>query len=71
MKNSENLKKKYEKYLIRGETPLREYEIGAYSVVTIDQRLLCIRKFPESFTQITYDSISNIEYHIYIDWRRF
>ncbi|RLI93881.1 MAG: hypothetical protein DRO90_02950 [Candidatus Altiarchaeales archaeon] len=70
MENPEVLRKKYERYLIDDEDPITEYKIGAYVLITTNKRLLCIRKFPQSLTTISYEDISNVEYHTYIDWKK-
>jgi len=63
-----DLKSKYEKYLTKDEEPILEYVIGFYRVVATNKRLVLIRKFPMSFIPIAYDSIRNLEHHVYISW---
>ena len=64
----EHLRSKYEKYLTKDEEPILEYVIGFYRVVATNKRLIFLRKFPMSFIPIAYDSIRNLEHHVYISW---
>lgn len=56
-------------YLPEDEKIVSNYKIGFYDVVTTTERLICLKKFPRSFVEVSYGDIDNLEHLTRILWR--
>ncbi|OYT26531.1 MAG: hypothetical protein B6U97_03640 [Candidatus Altiarchaeales archaeon ex4484_96] len=64
----DELREKYGSYLMGDEKPFKSFKIGDNQVVLTNERLICLKSFPKSFTPVFYDDILNIEHHTFISW---
>lgn len=65
-----DLKSRYDRYLIGSEEPVSDYRIGFHTILVTNQRIICLRRFPSSFTPVEYKDIVSLEHHVYISWEK-
>ena len=56
------------KYLPKNEKIKNKYSIGFYNVLTTNERVLFLKKFPKSFNEVLYQDITGIEHYTRILW---
>lgn len=55
-------------YLSEDEGVLSEHSIGGYDVALTSSRVLFLKRFPKSFTEVKYDNIHSLEHYTRVNW---
>lgn len=61
----------WDEYLSSGEGIVTEYSMGGYNILITTQRLICLKKFPKSFSEARYEDIHSLSHSTPFLWARF
>ncbi|MFH1055245.1 MAG: hypothetical protein V1744_04025 [Candidatus Altiarchaeota archaeon] len=55
-------------YVPKDEEVIGKHSIGGYDIATTGKHIICFRRFPQSFSEIDYRDVNNIEHVTSIAW---
>lgn len=66
-----NAKGKWSDFLSKGERIISEFSFSGYDIAATNKRLICLKKFPKSFSEARYSDIFSLGHYTPYNWNRF
>lgn len=57
-------------YLAKGESVVSKFNFSGYDIATTTERVICLKKFPKSFSEARYSDIHSLGHHTPLNWNR-